>query len=166
VTVASLVGQRLPDLLLPATSGDQVNLSKHKGRMVVFLYPYTGKPGTPDPEGWDSIAGAHGSTPQALGFSMLYDEFQKLDMKVFGISFQASAWQAEFVKRNALRFALLSDEQRQFSSALRLETFKAGHQDFLCRRTFVVSNGIVRQDFYLVRDPASNAAEILMATQT
>jgi hypothetical protein len=41
-----LMGMRLPDLALPATSGPAVNLSKLKGRAVIYIYPRTGVPGS------------------------------------------------------------------------------------------------------------------------
>jgi peroxiredoxin len=158
-----MIGQRLPDLALPATDGERVNLSTIKGRVVVFIYPYTGRPGTADPKGWDGIAGAHGSTPQALGFSTHYAQFSKLDIKVFGLSFQDIAWQQEFVLRNQLRFSLLSDEQKSFSTALRLETFRAGHHDYLRRRTLIALNGIITQDQKRFANPAENATDVLKA---
>ena len=104
MTVASLVGRRLPSADLPSTDGGTVNLSDIKGRVVLFIYPYTGRPDHPDPPGWDHIPGAHGSTPQARGFSEAYTEFQKFGMKVFGMSFQNSDWQREFVQRTSLPF--------------------------------------------------------------
>ena len=42
-----LAGMKLPDVELPATSGPAVNLSKLKGRIVVYIYPRTGVPGIP-----------------------------------------------------------------------------------------------------------------------
>ena len=39
-----LAGMKLPDLALPATSGPAVNLSKLKGRTVLYVYPRTGVP--------------------------------------------------------------------------------------------------------------------------
>ena len=34
-----LAGAKLPDIALPATEGAPVNLSKLKGRTVVYVYP-------------------------------------------------------------------------------------------------------------------------------
>ncbi len=159
--MASLVGKPLPNVSLIATDGNAVDLSKLEGRVVLFCYPYTGRPGHADPEGWDTIPGAHGSTPQALAFSKCYDEFRTLHAKVFGMSFQSTQWQQEFVIRNSLAFTLLSDEQKNLSNALGLETFKAGAVDFLKRRTFIIVDGIIINDIYPVDVPEQNAAEIL-----
>ena len=53
---------------------------------IVYCYPWTGRPGLPNPPGWDDIPGAHGSTPQAEGFRDLYAGFQQVDAAVFGLS--------------------------------------------------------------------------------
>jgi peroxiredoxin len=156
--VANLIGIRLPNIALASTDGRQQTFNS---RNVLFFYPYTGKPGHPDPENWDSIPGAHGSTPQALAFSMAYEEFAKFDVKIYGISLQTTEWQQEFVLRNKLRFPLLSDADRKLSSALGLETFRAGASDYLVRRTIIVSNGIITHDFYPITHPEQNAADVL-----
>ena len=52
-----LTGMKLPDLGLPATDGQSVNLSKLKGRTVIYIYPRTGVPGVDPPNGWDQIPG-------------------------------------------------------------------------------------------------------------
>ena len=59
-----IAGTRLPDVALVATHGAPVNLARFQERAVVFVYPYTGTPGQPNPPGWDDIPGAHGSTPE------------------------------------------------------------------------------------------------------
>ena len=40
-----LTGMKLPDIALAATHGSPANLSKLKGRTVVYVYPRTGVPG-------------------------------------------------------------------------------------------------------------------------
>jgi peroxiredoxin len=157
----SLVGKRCPDIWLQSTSGTEISLSREPGRVVVFCYPYTGRPGVADPPGWDDIAGAHGSTPQALAFSTLYDGFATHGVKLFGLSLQTTAWQQEFVSRNHLQFALLSDEKHLFSKALKLSTFKAGEEEFLLRRTFVSHHGVITHDVFPVPDPVANAQTVL-----
>jgi peroxiredoxin len=161
--VANLIGIRLPNIALASTDGHPPTFNT---RNVLFFYPYTGKPGHSDPENWDNIPGAHGSTPQARAFSMAYEEFEKFDVKIYGISLQTTEWQQEFVLRNKLRFPLLSDADRKLSSALGLESFRAGSNDFLVRRTIIVSNGIITHDFHLIPHPEQNAADVLKALQS
>ena len=35
---------------------------------LMIVYPWTGRPGHPNPPDWDVIPGAHGSTPELEGF--------------------------------------------------------------------------------------------------
>jgi peroxiredoxin len=161
--MAELLGRPLPNCDLASTAGGTCNFAKLTSRVLLFIYPYTGKPNHPDPPGWDNIPGAHGSTPEALGFSKYYEEFQKLDVKLFGLSFQATEWQSDFVMRNQLRVPLLSDAQGVFARALGLETFQAGAQKFLVRRTIIAVDAAISHDFYPVHDPANHAFEVLQA---
>jgi peroxiredoxin len=162
----SLKGRALPRIDLMATTGEYISLDVLPGKSVLFIYPYTGVPGVPDPEGWDHIPGAHGSTPQALAFSYRYQEFVTLDVKVFGLSFQDTIWQQEFVARNKLAFPLLSDFEGRFATALSLEAFSAGAKNFLTRRTFIIENGIITHDFYPVPKPAANADDVLQVLKS
>ena len=59
--IRHLSGGRLPSVLLPATSGETVDLSALRDRVVVYAYPRTGRPGVENPDGWDMIPGARGS---------------------------------------------------------------------------------------------------------
>jgi peroxiredoxin len=159
--VNHLIGRVLPDIELQSTAGRLINPARLEGTSVVFCYPFTGRPGYPNPQDWDNIPGAHGSTPQAQAFSMRYDEFQKLDIKVFGLSFQDTAWQCEFVKRTSLRAPLLSDQKKLFSGALGLPTFKAGTQVYLRRLTLISKDGSITQVRYPIDVPENDATETL-----
>lgn len=158
--MAELVGRRFPALALPATTGGTIDLSKQKGLVILVCYPYTGRPGTPDPENWDRIPGAHGSTPQLQAFSERYDQFRNLDVKLFGLSFQSPDWQLEFTERNDLRVPLLSDQDHLFAVTLSLPTFATGGASFLKRQTLIARDAtIIAAHRPMV--PASDAAETL-----
>ena len=73
-----LTGMTLPSLVLKATDGSQVDLSKLPGRTVIYIYPRTGVPGQPLPEGWNEIPGARGCTPQSCGFRDHFSELKRL----------------------------------------------------------------------------------------
>ena len=97
-----LAGMKLPDLALPATSGPAVNLSKLKGRTVVYIYPRTGVPGVDAPPGWDDIPGARGCTPQSCGFRDHFAELKALGVaNVFGLSTQDTGYQREAARTAA-----------------------------------------------------------------
>jgi peroxiredoxin len=157
----ALGGRHVPLVELASTHGDTVNLATLAGTSVIAIYPFTGRPGFPNPPGWDDIPGAHGSTPQLLGFSEAYEEFKTLNVKIFGLSSMTPEWQKDFAARNALPFALLSDEQQLFAHALHLATFKAGEVSYLTRRALIIRDGVVIHDIFPVTVPEENAAQVL-----
>jgi peroxiredoxin len=150
-----------PDLDLPSTKGKTVNVRRLIGSSVVFVYPYTGRPGYGDPPGWDDIKGAHGSTPQALAYKALHEQFKALRVSVFGLSFQDAEWQQEFATRNQLPFALLSDANAEVACRAKWPTFSAGQRTFLKRRTVIIENGQISYDQENIPSPESDAADVL-----
>ena len=160
-SVSHLVGRKLPDMSLLATDGTIVKPMQLAGIAVIFCYPWTGRPGWPNPPGWDEIPGAHGSTPQAQAYSMAYDRFLKIRSRVFGLSFQDTVWQREFVGHCALRFPLLSDSGGKFAGDLSLPVFTTGGVDYLQRLTLVCSHGAIIHVRYPVDPPEADAEESL-----
>jgi peroxiredoxin len=154
-------GTRLPDLALASSLGGDVNLGARDGAAIVYVYPWTGRPGVADPPGWDGIAGAHGSTPETEGFRDHYRQFQALGIEVFGLSGQASAHHRELCARLGVPFAILSDAALRFQAALGLPIFEAGGVRFLKRLTLCVRDGSIRHVFYPVHPPATHAGEVL-----
>src|SRR5258706_16114575 len=73
-----LTGLKLPSVTLTATDGTRVDLSNLAGRTVVYIYPRTGVPGQPLPDGWDAIPGARGCTPQSCSFRDHFAELKQL----------------------------------------------------------------------------------------
>ena len=69
-------GARLPPLALPATDGGMIDIAALPGRSLVMVYPWTGRPGRPNPPNWDEIQGAHGSTPELEGFRDRHADFR------------------------------------------------------------------------------------------
>jgi len=154
-------GTQLPDIALPATSGARVSPARIAGRAVLFIYPYTGRPGTPNPPGWDEIPGAHGSTPEAEGFARLNAEFARAGISVFGLSAQSPADQAEFRNRMGLPFNLLSDHAFAFATALQLPTFQTGGIHYLKRLTILAEDGLIARVIYPVHPPDMHADGVL-----
>lgn len=157
-----LPGMRLPDLSLPATDGSTVNLTKQRGRTVVYIYPRTGKPGGQLPTGWDAIPGARGCTPQSCGFRDHFAELQKAGIAhLFGLSTQETAYQREVVERLHLPFAILSDEMLALTRSLRLPTFEVDGMTLLKRLTLVIDEGTITHAIYPVFPPDQSATETL-----
>jgi peroxiredoxin len=153
-------GQRLPDLELPTTAGRSVNLARLAGLAIVYCYPWTGRPGLPNPPGWDDIPGAHGSTPEAEGFRNLHAGFAQVGAEVLGLSTQPTAWQRELVERLGLPFEIASDEAFAFQRALSLPTFATGGVTYLKRLTLAVAGGRIARVYYPVAEPAAHAREV------
>lgn len=156
-----IAGTHLPDVALVATHGAPVNLARYQERAIVFVYPWTGTPGKPNPPKWDKIPGAHGSTPEAEGFRDCYAGFQVKGYEVFGISGQSHEAQKVFATRVGLPFQLLSDEDGAFADALELPRFKAGKTTFLKRLTMVVRDGVIYRVIYPVHPPETHAKALL-----
>ncbi|MFW2392223.1 MAG: peroxiredoxin, partial [Methyloceanibacter sp.] len=92
-------GMALPSVTLPATDGAEIDVAPLPGRSVIAVYPWTGRPGQPNPPLWDDIPGAHGSTPELERFGALSPRFEALDVRLFGLSLQEVGYQQELVTR-------------------------------------------------------------------
>lgn len=154
-------GLALPDAALASTDGRSVSLSRLTGLWVVFVYPWTGRPGLPNPPHWDDIPGAHGSTPEAEGFRDAYEAFRGKDCGVLGLSGQDTADQKEFAGRMRLPFPLLSDAGGELRSALHLPTFDTGGVTYLKRVTLILRDGHIERVVYPVYPPHTHARDLL-----
>lgn len=156
-----LPGRMLPDLALPATDGESVHLGRLPGWWVIYVYPMTGQPGVPLPEGWDDIPGARGCTPQSCSFRDHHAELGALGVGVFGLSAQATDYQTELRDRLHLPFQILSDPMLQLKQTLKLPTFMAAGMELYKRLTLVTEGGTIRKVFYPVFPSDRNAADVL-----
>jgi peroxiredoxin len=160
-----VVGTALPDIRLPSTTGGEVDICDTSRRFtVVFVYPMTGTPGVPLPEGWAEIPGAVGCTAQSCGYRDQVAGFEVFDAAVRGISTQTPDEQAEFAAREHITYPLLSDAELRLTQLLRLPTFVAGGRARLKRASMVVDESRrVRHVLYPVPDAAADATEALAA---
>ena len=164
-----LAGMKLPAITLQSSNNDAVDLSliALQEQTVFFFFPAAGRPGVPDPNGWNLIPGARGCTPQLCDYRDTTTEFQKLGVKLFGISSQRREDLFEIAQRNRLRYELLSDEELRLTKALQLPTFKVqspvGLVPPVCikRLSLVVSKARIEKVFYPVFPPNKNASEVL-----
>ncbi len=159
-------GMMLPSIALSATDGTIVALAALRGRSIVAVYPWTGRPGHPNPPDWDVISGAHGSTPELEGFRDRHTDFARRDIRLLGLSRQDTDYQSELVARLALPFPILSDTDGAFGAALRLPTFTTGGVIYLERLTLLIADGRIEAVFYPVADPGNHAAEILREVES
>jgi peroxiredoxin len=158
---AHLKGMALPSVPLPTTAGRTVDLSDTSGRVVVYCYPRTSRPGEPPPTGWDEIPGARGCTPQSCAFRDHHAELRALSVTVFGLSAQTTQYQQEAADRLHLPFELLSDADLTFATSVNLPTFEVDGMTLIRRLTLVISGGRIEHVFYPIPDPAQNAEDVI-----
>ena len=164
-----LPGMVMPALALPATSGGTFRVDQVPDgfrRLVIYVYPMTGRPGVALPEGWDEIPGARGCTPESCGFRDHAAEIGAVGAAVAGLSTQDTGYQREAADRLRLPFPLLSDAGREFTTALRLPVFEVEGKTLLKRLTLVLGRctdggAVVEHTFYPVFPPDQHAGEVL-----
>ncbi len=155
-------GTPLPELALPSTQGGSFDLvPAAAARLVAYVYPRTGVPGQPLPDGWDDVPGARGCTPQSCAYRDAVAEFSALGAQVVGISAQSPAEQREFSEREHIPFPLLSDAGLRLADTLRLPTFEIDGMTLYKRLTLVAEAGEVVKAFYPVFPPDRDASEVL-----
>ena len=156
-----LQGMSLPDIALLATNNVQVNFSEMPGRIVIYLYPMTGRPDAELPDGWDQIPGARGCTPQSCSFRDHYQELKTLNTSVYGLSTQTTAYQTEAKQRLHLPFQLVSDQNLEFINSLSLPTLEVEGVKLSKRITLIASEGVIEKVFYPVFPPDQNADQVM-----
>jgi peroxiredoxin len=152
----------MTSVVLAATDGRSVDLSKVPGRIVVYAYPRTGVPHAPNPEGWDGIPGARGCSPQSCAFRDHFAELKGLGVSaVYGLSTQDTEYQAEAAERLHLPFPILSDDNLKLTKAMNLPTFDVEGMTLLKRFTLIIDSGKITHVFYPLFPPDSNAAAVV-----
>ena len=157
-----LEGAEMPAISLPTTSGDALDLREAaRGTLVLYVYPRTGRPGEPLPEGWNDIPGARGCTPQSCAFRDNFGELRALSADVLGMSAQPLSDQIEFAERVELPYPILSDLELALADALALPTFEVAGMRLYRRLTVVARAGRIVKAFYPVFPPDRNAADVV-----
>nr|MDO8115356.1 peroxiredoxin [Candidatus Sigynarchaeota archaeon] len=90
------VGSAAPDFKLQDQDGKERSLKDFKGKwLVLYFYP---KDDTP------------GCCAEAIGFTSIFEELQKLDANIVGVSADTVASHKKFVDKYKLKVTLLSDK--------------------------------------------------------
>lgn len=91
------IGNNAPEFCLPDKDNKEVCLKDFRGKFVVlYFYP---KDNTP------------GCITEAIGFTTILPDFQKLDAEIIGISADSPESHAKFAEKKNLKVILLSDEE-------------------------------------------------------
>lgn len=156
-------GAAVPEIRLPATTGERLDVVADGPWTVLFLYPATGTPGEPPPDGWLQEPGAYGCTAESCAFRDAVGELADAGAQVRGVSTQTPAEQAEFAARQHLGYPLLSDHQRRLAAALDLPTFTAGGSPPRIRRaTLLIDAGRrIREVIYPIPDPGAHPWDVV-----
>jgi peroxiredoxin Q/BCP len=144
------VGQPAPDFTLATQSGEDVTLSKLRGKPVVlYFYP---KDDTP------------GCTKQACSLRDNWDALQAKGVAVLGVSMDSVASHTKFADKYKLPFPLLSDPEHQVAEAYGVWGEKKLYGRVflgLKRTTFLIDASGVVQHVWLKPKTEIHAEEVL-----
>jgi peroxiredoxin len=156
-----LLGRMLPQLTLESTQGPVSLRALSMERLVLYVYPRTGRPDEPSPPGWDDIPGARGCTPQSCAFRDHAAELEALGASVAGLSAQPLEEQVEFAARNHIPYPVIADPELRTAAPVGLPTFTFEGLTLYKRVTLVVEACAISKVFYPVFPPNQNAAEVV-----
>tara|TARA_Y100001970_G_C13944762_1_gene705040 strand:+ start:217 stop:783 length:567 start_codon:yes stop_codon:yes gene_type:complete len=157
-----LEGMEIPDISLLTSNGDFIKVKRNESfRIVFYCYPMTGRPDRNLPENWNNIPGASGCTIQNISFNNQYEELIKLNAIPIGITTQSIEDIKEMTERLKINYDILSDYKLEFTTLLKLPTFKIYERIFIKRLTLVVSNNRINKVFYPIFPPNNHIKEVL-----
>jgi peroxiredoxin Q/BCP len=149
------IGDKLPDLTLPASGGRTLSLRKDfKGEaLVVYFYP---KDNTP------------GCTLEGQDFAALHAKFKKAGVEILGVSRDSVKSHDNFCTKYGFPFALLSDPDELACKAfdvIREKTLYGRKYLGVDRSTFLFdARGVLRREWRTVK-VKGHAAEVLEAAK-
>lgn len=135
------VGQSAPEFVLKNQAEEEVRLSDFRGKWaVLYFYP---KDNTP------------GCTIEALDFTRLSKDFEKMNAAILGFSPDSCSSHAKFVQGKKLKINLLSDPERKALTA-----YSVWQKKQFMGKNFM---GVVRSTFLI--NPEGKIAFIWSAVQ-
>ena len=137
-----------PDFELPDRNGDPVRLSGIEGTVVLYFYPRADTPGC---------------TTQACSFRDSWEEYEKRDVTVLGVSDDPIEDLEEFAEKYDLPITLLSDESGEVAAAYDSYGEKnvfGNVVDGVFRNTYVIEDGVIVAAYEGV-DPEGHAETLL-----
>ena len=143
-------GIKAPDFTLPDENGENVTLSAFRGQKVIlYFYP---KDDTP------------GCTTEACHFRDDYAEYEKLGVKILGVSPNTVKSHTRFKSKYQLPFSLLADPDHKVCELYGVwgrKKFMGKEFDGVFRTTFLINQeGIIEKVFKNVK-PEPHSQELL-----
>jgi peroxiredoxin len=162
------IGMVVPKVVLPTTTGRSLDVVAASAFTVLFLYPMTGTPGRPLPEGWLELPGAFGCTAESCAYRDLSAAFTRLGATVHGVSTQTPEEQREFAQRERIPYPLFSDQEHRLVELMRLPLLEVTDEPARIKRATLIVDGErrLRNVMYPVPDPEANAGEALESIQS
>jgi thioredoxin-dependent peroxiredoxin len=144
------VGGTAPDFTLPDQDGVMHTLSDYQGKWVLlYFYPKD-----------DSS----GCTKEACGIRDAFPHFEKLNVRVLGVSVDSVASHKKFAEKYKLPFTLLADEHKKVVNAYRVwaaKEFMGREYDGILRTSFLIDpEGDIEKIYHHVK-PEKHADEVL-----
>lgn len=160
--VRRLVGTRVPELTLAASTGDMCDPITDADWTVLYCFPGAYATAASYPPGWGDIPGTRGCTLESVTFRNRQAEFEARGAQVVGVSTQRPDEQGAFKAKERIPFALVSDQELKLAAALRLPTFRAAGSDRLKRLTLLVRRDReIRGVLYPITDAAGSVDDAL-----
>ncbi|MCM3719959.1 thioredoxin-dependent thiol peroxidase [Fictibacillus phosphorivorans] len=134
-------GTKAPDFKLPASNGEEIQLSDFKGKNVVlYFYP---KDMTP------------GCTTQACDFRDRHKDFEEQDTVIVGVSPDPLARHDKFIEKYGLPFLLVADEDHKAAELYGVWKLKKNFgKEYMGieRSTFIIDKeGIIQKEYRKVK---------------
>ena len=151
-----------PSVSLPNQQGNLLRLDRNDTfRIVLYIFPMTGRPDRPLPDDWNNIPSAKGSTIQICSFRDNYDKIISLNAIPIGISTQTVEDNKEMVSRLGIPYDILSDEKLELKKLLNLPVFSINKKDYLKKLTLIVEKNIIKKIFYPINNIEKHVEEVL-----
>ncbi len=160
--VHGLLGQQMPAVRLLDTAGVGTDPVTADAFTVLACLPGAIADATAYPADWAQIPGAAGCTLEATTYRDLAHEFAALGAHVRLLSTATPRQLSAFAAELDLAMPLLSDEELQLVTALRLPTFHASGRDHLKRLTMIIGpDRMIQAVQFPISSPADSVRETL-----
>ncbi len=148
------IGDALPDISLPATGEQEINLAQLTGQtLVLYFYPRDDTPGC---------------TQEGQDFRDLYAQFCASNIRILGVSRDTVKKHEKFKTKYEFPFDLLADEAETLCNlfeVMKQKNMYGKQVRGIERSTFLFDNtGVLRQEWRKVKVP-NHVQEVLAAAQ-